>query len=56
MHIHVSAPDGEAKIAFDPAPRVVHSRGLSPVTLYDIVRVASRNAEAIERAWNEHFG
>ena len=55
LHVHVRGAGGEAKIALDPTPRVVRSRGLSSAILQTLTGIVAQNRTQIEEAWDDHF-
>jgi Domain of unknown function (DUF4160) len=55
VHVHVRGEGGEAKFWVRPDARVADSDGFDARTLRELARVVERNADLIERAWNEHF-
>lgn len=55
MHIHVSGPDGEAKIWLDPDIDLARSNGLSPRLVSKALALVREREDQIRRAWNEHF-
>ena len=55
MHVHVRSAASEAKLWLHPQVRVATSVGFDASTLKELVEVARRNRELIERAWNDHF-
>lgn len=56
VHIHAIGEGGEAKFWLRPAPHVAWSEGLAAKTLKELTVEIGRNAELIERRWNEYFG
>jgi hypothetical protein len=55
VHIHILAPDGEAKVWLRPI-KVARYRGFDFRTLRRICRIVESNRSLIEDAWHEHFG
>jgi hypothetical protein len=55
MHVHVRSAASEAKLWLHPQVRIANSFGFDASTLKELVEVARRNQELIERAWNDHF-
>lgn len=55
VHIHVRGDGAEAKFWLRPEVRVATSEGFDAPTLRELVLVVTRNAEVIERKWNEYF-
>lgn len=56
VHVHAERDGGEAKIWLFPEVRVAESAGFDRRTLHELVIVAERHRDDIERAWHEHFG
>ena len=56
MHVHVEAPDGEAKLWLEPKVEVAHNYGLSERDLRAAVEIAEEHEHVIRTAWVEHFG
>jgi hypothetical protein len=54
-HVHVTCPDGEAKLWLEPVIAFVASTGLSKKQLNDIQKIVESRRDEIVRAWNEHF-
>ncbi len=54
-HVHVSAPDGEAKFWLEPIVALVNSSGLSTKQLKELQGVIERKKDEITRAWDKHF-
>lgn len=55
LHVHVIGSGGEAKLWLKPSVRVAASEGFDARLLGELVAVAARNIDLIERSWNEHF-
>ena len=54
-HVHVSCPEGEAKIWLDPDVLIARNHGLSPRRLNELLwLVKERRNEILER-WRSHF-
>lgn len=56
MHVHVSTPNGEAKIWLEPEITVAKKINLSDNELNEIVRTTIERKEELIGAWNKHFG
>jgi hypothetical protein len=56
MHIHVFAPEGEAKFWLEPAVELAVSKGIPQHELRVIGRIVERRRHDIATAWREHFG
>ena len=56
IHVHVQAPQGEAKFWLDPEIELAHSVGLSGPALTSIEKLVRRHESAIRAAWQAHFG
>ena len=55
LHIHVRKGDALAKLWLEPFPEVAESYKLSSHELNELLDVARRHKEEIERYWNEYF-
>jgi hypothetical protein len=56
MHVHVSSPDGEAKLWLEPEISVARNYGLSEQDLNRVRKLVANRQEEIRDAWNEQFG
>ena len=56
MHVHVSAPNGEAKFWLEPILSLATHTGLSARELRNIERIVEEHHDEIVRAWRTHFG
>ncbi|MCR5046840.1 MAG: DUF4160 domain-containing protein [Treponema sp.] len=56
MHVHVSTPNGEAKIWMETEITVAKKINLSDNELNEIVRTTIERKEELIDAWNKHFG
>jgi len=56
MHVHVSHPDGEAKVWLTPEVTVADSVGLSAHQLNQAQDLVQRHIGEIRDAWIRHFG
>ena len=54
-HIHVSSPNGEAKIWIEPEISVAKVINLSQQEVNKIVSLVNENLETINEHWNSHF-
>jgi hypothetical protein len=54
-HVHVLAPDGEAKYWIEPEIELAVSKGLSEKSLEHIRSIVAERREEIVHAWNSHF-
>jgi hypothetical protein len=55
-HVHVSHPDGEAKIWIDPEVALATSVGLTDRQVREALALVSQHLEEITHAWTHHFG
>ena len=55
MHVHVSTPNGEAKIWLEPEISVAKKINLSDNELNEIVKTTIARKEDLIDAWNKHF-
>ena len=55
MHIHVLSPDGEAKFWIEPVISLADYTGFSDQQIKELVKVVTRHAKKIEKAWKTHF-
>lgn len=56
MHVHVTGPDGEAKIWLEPLIAVARNHGMSTRDLKRALSTVRERHDDITRAWQEHFG
>jgi hypothetical protein len=56
VHVHAMRGRAEAKFWLYPQPAVAYNRGFNARVLADLLRIVEGRREAIERAWNDHFG
>jgi hypothetical protein len=56
MHVHVHAPDGEAKFWLEPEIALAQNYGLTAQQLSIVLRVIQEREDDIRRAWKAHFG
>ena len=55
MHVHVTAPDGEAKFWIEPRIESAVSHGLNQRQLNSIQRLVEAHVDEIRVAWRTHF-
>jgi hypothetical protein len=55
MHIHVRRGEATAKFWMSPQSSLAESYGMNSAELRELMRVAEKNRELIERYWNEHL-
>lgn len=55
MHVHVSAPGGEAKFWLEPTVLLCENYRLSARSLRELKEVIERRRDEIVRAWKKHF-
>ena len=55
IHVHVQAPDGEAKFWLEPEIAVAESVGLDGPALKRIERLVRKHEREIQTAWRKHF-
>lgn len=56
MHVHVAAPDGEAKFWLEPIVALASHTGLSARELAKMESIVEGHRDEIARAWRAHFG
>jgi hypothetical protein len=56
MHIHVQAPNGEAKYWMEPHIELAVNYGLTQKQLNTALRLIQEHEDEIRRAWQAHFG
>lgn len=54
MHVHVHAPDGEAKIWLEPSIEMAHSHGLSERDVARALASVQAHQQEIRDAWRQH--
>ena len=54
-HIHVSSPDGEAKVWMEPEISVAKIINLTPKEVREILEMIKSKEEVINAEWNSHF-
>jgi hypothetical protein len=55
FHIHVRRGEATAKFWMSPQVSLAESYGMNASELHELMRVAEKNMEPIERYWNEHI-
>lgn len=55
MHIHVSAPDGEAKFWIEPIIALADHYLLSKRQLSEVQKIVEERADEIKKSWKKHF-
>ncbi len=55
MHVHVRRGEATAKFWMSPQISLAESYGMNSAELRELMRVAEKNRELIERYWNEHL-
>jgi hypothetical protein len=56
MHVHVQAPDGEAKFWIEPVISLAHNYGLGEQQIRTAQRLVEEHVDEIRSAWRKHFG
>ena len=56
MHVHIQAPDGEAKFWIEPVIAVAGNYGLKPHELKKVQNIVEERSDEIVKAWRKHFG
>ena len=56
MHVHVAAPNGEAKYWLEPEVALAQNFGLSAHQLRDVEKIVRERRNEIRAAWRTHFG
>jgi len=55
MHVHVVAPDGEAKFWVEPVVAFEMSKGFSNKEILAIQRIVEKRQDEIKEAWKKFF-
>ena len=55
LHVHVTAPEGEAKFWLEPVVALADYQGLSARHLREVQRVIEEHKDEITKAWKRHF-
>jgi hypothetical protein len=56
IHVHVHAPQGEAKFWIEPEISLAENQGLTTRQLSMVRRLIREREDDIRRAWQAHFG
>ena len=56
MHVHVQAPEGEAKFWVEPRIELALNYGLSQKQITETLRLVQEHENEIRSAWEKHFG
>ena len=56
MHVHVHAPQGEAKFWIEPKIELANNYGLNSRALASVQRLIEEHENEIREAWEAHFG
>ena len=56
MHVHVHAPQGEAKFWMEPKIELAKNYGLSSRALVSVQHLIEEHENEICKAWKTHFG
>jgi len=56
LHVHVQAPEGEAKFWLEPVVELALSKGLRTIELTELKRVVEERQNEIRDHWQRHFG
>jgi hypothetical protein len=54
-HVHVSAPEGEAKFWLDPVVALAHHAGFNAKQLNQLHKLIEKRRDEITQAWRRHF-
>lgn len=55
-HVHVAAPDGEAKFWIEPRVELARNHQLSERELNEVRQIVLEREPEIRDAWHRHFG
>lgn len=55
IHIHVSAPEGEAKFWIEPIVSLADNCGFSIKSLNKLQKIVEEHKNEIKRSWKKHF-
>jgi hypothetical protein len=55
MHVHVTSPDGEAKIWMEPVVELALNRGLRDIEIREIIQIIHERHDEIKSHWHRHF-
>jgi hypothetical protein len=56
MHVHVHAPQGEAKFWMEPRIELAQNYGLNKQALSSVLRLIEEHESEIRKSWEAHFG
>jgi hypothetical protein len=56
MHVHVHAPQGEAKFWMEPKIELANNYDLTSRDLKSVQRLIEEHQDEIREAWKAHFG
>ena len=56
VHVHVHAPEGEAKFWLEPTIELATNHGLPQRHVSEALRLVQEHEDEIRSAWQEHFG
>ena len=56
MHVHVHAPDGEAKFWLEPQIELAMNYGLPQKQITEALHLVQEHEDEIRSAWQAHFG
>jgi hypothetical protein len=56
MHVHVHAPQGEAKFWMEPKIELANNYDLNSRDLKSVQRLIEEHQDEIREAWKAHFG
>lgn len=55
MHVHVSCPEGEAKIWIEPEVELAVQKGLKDHEVKELLKVTEERIDEIRKSWQRHF-
>ncbi|MEW6347442.1 MAG: DUF4160 domain-containing protein [Thermodesulfobacteriota bacterium] len=55
MHVHVTAPEGEAQYWLEPVIELAGNHKLSRLQLTEIERIIEVHYDEFRRGWHDHF-
>jgi hypothetical protein len=55
MHVHVYAPDGEAKFWLEPIVALAESYGFNAKQIKVVQKIVEERKNEIEKSWKKHF-
>ena len=56
MHVHVQAPEGEARFCLEPTIALAQNHGLKGHSIFECLKLVREHEQQFRRAWHEHFG